>query len=134
MENEKVELAPRFQGLRVWKCAIDLVTVVYRTTEGFPTPERFGLTAQLRRSAVSVAANIAEGQGRSSPRASSAFVDISLGSLRELQALASITHSLGFLRDEELAAISAEVQKTAPLLVRLLTRLREKGRNEVDRH
>ena len=122
-----------FQGLRVWKCAVDLASVVYRVTERFPPGERFGLTSQLRRAAVSVAVNIAEGQGRSGVRSYAAFVDIAVGSLREVEALAAIAKSLGVLAQDDFAAIGTEVSKTTPLLIRLLTRLRDKDRSGTPR-
>ena len=92
----------RFRGLHVWKCVVELASVVYRVTQRFPSEERFGLTAQMRRAAVSVAANIAEGPGRSGARAYAAFVDIAVGSLREVEALAAIARSLGLLGDRVL--------------------------------
>jgi len=131
MELGTQDFVPPFQNLRVWKCAVELATVVYRVTQRFPNDERFGLTAQMRRASVSVAANLAEGRGRSGVRAYSAFVDIAVGSLREVEALASVANSLGFLGDHDFAAINEEVSKTAPLLVRLLTRLREIDRSGI---
>ena len=74
-----------FRDLDVWKAAVDLATSTYRETCAFPSEERFGLTSQMRRSATSVAANIAEGHARNGTREFLHFVSIALGSLAELE-------------------------------------------------
>ena len=72
-----------FEKLEVWQEGIVFADEVYRATRDFPGDERFGLTSQLRRSAVSVAANIAEGSGRGSRKDFTRFVEIAFGSLME---------------------------------------------------
>lgn len=74
-----------FRDLDVWKAALDLATLTYRLTRQFPSDERFGLAAQMRRAATSVAANIAEGHARSGTREFLHFISITLGSLAELE-------------------------------------------------
>lgn len=74
-----------YQDLQVWQKAMDLVDVVYAITSTFPDGERFGLISQLRRSAVSVPSNIAEGATRSHTREFIRFVDIARGSLAEVE-------------------------------------------------
>jgi four helix bundle protein len=77
--------AQRFRDLRVWNESIDLARDVYRLTAEFPNEERFGLSAQMRRAAVSVASNIAEGSVRSSRRGFRHYVEIATGSLAEME-------------------------------------------------
>ena len=74
-----------FRDLKVWQKSMDLAVAVYALTKGFPREEAFGLTSQLRRSAVSVPSNIAEGQGRSNTREFQQFLRIARGSNCELQ-------------------------------------------------
>lgn len=74
-----------FKNLNIWKLAIELADETYVLTDGFPKNEEFGLKSQLRRCSVSVASNIAEGSSRSSNKDFNRFLEISLGSLYELQ-------------------------------------------------
>lgn len=74
----------KHKELKVWKLSIDLIAAIYDLTTSFPTHERFGLTDQIRRSAVSVASNIAEGSSRSSGKERSRFYEIARSSLVEL--------------------------------------------------
>lgn len=88
----------------MWHEAVDLAQVVYLMTEGLPADERFGLTAQLRRSAVSVSSNIAEGAGRGSAPELARFLRIAIGSLSELDSQLELSAKLGLLqRDPEVA-------------------------------
>lgn len=74
-----------FRDLEVWQIGLDLVETVYRLTAQFPKSELFGLTAQMRRAAVSIPSNIAEGQARSSSKEFLHFLSYALGSLAELE-------------------------------------------------
>jgi len=85
--------------LRVWQDGIALVKLVYQATANFPADERFNLVSQMRRSAVSVPANIAEGAARLSAREFAHFLTISRGSLSELETLVIIASELGYLAD-----------------------------------
>ena len=85
------------QDLVAWQEAIRLVEMIYRRTAAFPRREVFGLSAQLRRSAVSVPSNIAEGAGRNSPRELFQFLGVASGSLAELQTQLEIAMRLGYL-------------------------------------
>jgi len=110
-----------FRDLLVWQKSMDLADVVYRLTRSFPREETFGLAAQLRRSAVSIASNIAEGQGRSSSREFKQFLNIARGSLCELQTQLEIAQRAGLGQAEELgsaAQLSHEVGKLLYLLAR----------------
>jgi four helix bundle protein len=86
-----------YTDLIAWQKAMDLVVRVYEATEGFPPRERFGLTNQIRRAAVSVPSNIAEGQGRGTPREFLRCLFIAAGSLQELQTQLIIGRRLNYL-------------------------------------
>jgi four helix bundle protein len=86
-----------FEKLEVWQKSIELTDCVYAFTRQFPTDERFGLTSQMRRSSVSVAANIAEGSGRGSNPDFARFIEISYSSLMELVTEITVAHRQGFL-------------------------------------
>ncbi len=92
-------MAFRFEKLAVWQQAIDFASLVYEVTRSFPGDERFGLTNQMRRAAVSVSSNIAEGSGRRSDRDFSRFVEIAYSSGLEVVSQASVARNQGFLDD-----------------------------------
>jgi four helix bundle protein len=85
-----------YRDLKVWQRSIDLTEQIYRLTTAFPASEIYGLTSQMRRAAVSIASNIAEGWGRRSRREYSKFVLIARGSHDELQTQLVIAERLGF--------------------------------------
>ena len=86
-----------YEDLTVWRRAMDLVLTVYRCTESFPRQEAYGLTSQMRRAAVSVPSNIAEGKGRYSHKELLQFLFHARGSLLELRTQITIAGRLGFL-------------------------------------
>ena len=112
-----------FRDLKVWQKAHELALTVYRATSSFPGDERFALSLQLRRSAVSVSANIAEGCGRSGDREFARFLQISLGSASEVQSLLLLARDLGFLEVQLHAAIEDQVAEVKRMLAGLLSRL-----------
>lgn len=87
----------RFERPDVYRQAKDLTKIVYRHTGTFPVEERFGLTNQIRRAAISVASNIAEGQGRLSRKDQAHFTEVAYSSLMEVVCQADIATELGFL-------------------------------------
>lgn len=89
-----------YKKLEVWKKSVDFVKVCYDLTTGFPDSEKFGLTSQIRRSAVSIPSNIAEGAGRNSGKEFAHFLAISQGSCFELETQLIIAQQLGFLKEE----------------------------------
>ncbi|WP_295438743.1 four helix bundle protein [uncultured Thiodictyon sp.] len=93
------------KDLRVWQQAMTLAETVYQATKTFPSDERFGLTSQMRRAAVSVPSNIAEGRGRGTDAEFIRFCRIAYGSLMELETQAELAHRLGFLPNGSLAPI-----------------------------
>lgn len=100
-EREKPGQRPRHYDLDVWKHAMRLVREVYRLTSSFPEEERFGLTAQIRRSAISIPSNIAEGAGRGGRVELIRFLVIARGSLSELDTQIWIARDLQFLGDAD---------------------------------
>jgi four helix bundle protein len=103
-----------FRDLLVWQRSIQMTVAIYRMTHAFPREELYGLTSQLRRSAVSVPSNIAEGQGRLSAGEFRQFLGIARGSNLEVQTQIEIARALGFGNSEllnEAEALSHEVGK-----------------------
>ena len=89
------------KDLDVWKKSMDLVVLIYDLTSKFPSDERFGLTSQMRRAAVSIPSNIAEGAARKSNKEFLQFLSIALGSLSELETQYILSKRLHFITDHE---------------------------------
>ena len=105
-------MAETYRGLKVWRRAMDFVVDVYRCTTTFPKTEVYGLTSQMRRSAISVPSNIAEGKGRFSRKELVQFLFHARGSLLELETQITIGQELGYLEledDKRLINLVAEV-------------------------
>jgi len=103
-----------FRDLKVWQQAMELVEDVYRVTSRFPAEERFALSTQIRRAAVSIPSNIGEGRRRKRQRAYLHYLDIALGSQGEVEVQLEIARRLGFLAPldhERLANPTAEIGK-----------------------
>lgn len=112
-----------YRDLIVWKKSMLLVTSIYKLTSEFPDDEKFGLTSQIKRSAVSIPSNIAEGYGRNYRKDYSRFLQISRGSLYENQTQMEIAVNLSFLKEEDLKEIkelSLEVEKMLNSLIKKL--------------
>jgi len=116
-----------FRDLQVWQKAHALALAVYRITSTFPSGERFALTLQLRRAAVSISANIAEGCGRSGDREFARFLQVSLGSASEVQSLLLLARDLGFLEAQLHAAIEDQTTEVKRMLAGLLGRLQSES-------
>src|SRR3972149_6636369 len=93
----------RFEKLDIWQKAVEYADLIYRLTQDFPAEERFGLSSQLRRSAVSISSNIAEGTSRSSDTDLARFVEIAYGSLLESISELEIAKRQRFLSDDMFA-------------------------------
>jgi len=105
-----------FRKLEAWQKCQKLITWVYRLTSGFPATERYGLSSQMRRAAVSVSANLAEGCGRMGDVELKRFVRISLGSLAELECQLLAAKDLEFLETTDASSIIAEVHSIRGML------------------
>ena len=90
------------KDLEAWKKSIELVTMVYSEVKNFPEDERFGLVSQIKRAAISIPSNIAEGAARFSDKEMLRFLDISLGSLAELETQFIIAENLGYFNNTNL--------------------------------
>ena len=97
--------------LKIWKKAMDLAVNVYEATASFPTDERYGLTSQTRRAAVSISSNIAEGAGRNSVREFNNFIGIANGSSYELQTQLLIANKLNLIANEVLDPLLLQIEE-----------------------
>jgi four helix bundle protein len=105
-----------FEKLDVWQKAIDFADLVYNKTRAFPAEERFGLTNQLRRAAVSISSNIAEGSSRSSKSDFARFVEIATGSVFEVVSQAFIAHRQSFLSEDQFHKIYTDAEELSRML------------------
>jgi four helix bundle protein len=97
--------------LKIWNKAMDLAVDVYKATSNFPNDERFGLTSQLRRAAVSIPSNIAEGAGRNSKKEFCNFLGIANGSSYEVQTQLVISNNLILLKDDILNDLLKQIDE-----------------------
>src|SRR5580698_2885448 len=114
-----------YKDLKAWQCAMALVLEVYRSTARFPREEMFGLTSQLRRAAVSVASNIAEGKGRFSDRELSQFLAIARGSVFEVETQTAIALNLGFFTEAQALHLANKCGELGRLLNGLIKAVRK---------
>lgn len=105
-----------FEKLDTWKRAVDFAGLVYRSTKSFPADERFGLTNQMRRAAVSVSSNLVEGSSRSSKTDYARFVEIATGSLFEVVSQSYIARQQAFLPDADFTLIHREAEELGRML------------------
>jgi len=108
-----------FKELKAWQLAIELATYVYEITRTYPNEEKFGLVSQMRRAAVSIASNIAEGCGRGTDPQLVHFLDIAQGSAYELETQGLISERVGFLINEPLILFSEKVTQLQRLIFSL---------------
>ena len=109
-----------YQDLIAWQKAVDLVEHVYRVTRSFPKDELYGLTSQMRRAAVAVPSNIAEGQGRRTPGDFQRFLGIAKGSLFELDTQALVAGRLRFISEEQTKALRAAIHEVGRIISGLI--------------
>jgi four helix bundle protein len=105
-----------FEKLEVWQKAIAFADLIYTQTQAFPTEERFGLTNQLRRAAVSISSNIAEGSSRSSKNDFARFAEIAAGSLFEAVSQAFVARRQGFLSEDQFRRIYTDAEELSRML------------------
>lgn len=114
------------RDLIAWQKAMDLVVLVYRLSKAFPDAERFGLTSQLRRAAVSVPSKIAEGYGRGPTGDYLRFLRAARGSLFEVDTQTMLAARLEFVPDDAFAAIQDRIQECGRILAALIRSLEDK--------
>ena len=115
------EIVFSFERLKVWQAARELSLSVYRMTEKFPSHEKFSLISQIRRSATSVAANLAEGSGRISAKDQARFTTIAFASLMELTSHLSIATGLNYLSEQEFQNLKPTIRDLSIKLSNLKT-------------
>jgi four helix bundle protein len=115
-----------YRDLIVWQRAMKLVEAVYESTANFPRSELYGLTSQMRRSAVSVPANIAEEHARHSRGEYIQFLGVARGSQAELETHTELAFRFGWLSEVEQNALGEETDHIARMLTSLVAKLREK--------
>ncbi len=113
-----------FRDLLVWQKAARLAVEVYRVTRTWPREEMYGLTSQIRRAAVSVVSNIAEGEGRKSPGEFCRFLQIAHGSLREIEAQLYIAAELTYLSPDEFSQLDEACVEVGRMLNGLMSSVR----------
>ncbi len=112
------------QKLDAWGKSVDLVVEVYKATERFPKEEKYSLTSQIRRAAVSVPANIAESAGRYSQKEFAHFVSNAQGSASELETELIIAHRLGYLSEALFIQLITDLERIGRLITGLTRRIR----------
>jgi four helix bundle protein len=108
-----------YKDLEVWQVSLELVKDIYEITGKFPSPERFGLTQQIRRAAVSIPSNIAEGQFRNSSKEFKQFLSVALGSAAELDTQLILAREINYLSPEEAVIILHTLERVMKMLKKL---------------
>lgn len=115
------------KNLEVWKKGMELASLIYRVTAEFPREEIYGLTSQMRRAAVSIPSNIAEGAARFSSKEFLHFLNIAGGSLSELDTQIELAVTLGFIKDHDVDLLLGSVLDISKLLAGLVANIRRQG-------
>jgi four helix bundle protein len=114
-----------YRDLKIWQRGMDLVETVYQLSSSFPDSERYGLTSQVRRAAVSIPSNVAEGWGRSSTKQFVHQLDIARASLYEVETQLLIGERLGFLNEEHVSAALSNSEVLSRMLLALMRSLQK---------
>jgi len=115
------------KDLDVWKMSIDMVTQIYQITRNFPKEEIYGLTNQMRRAAVSVPSNIAEGAGRNSDKEFLQFLNFSTGSLSEIETQLIIAYNLKYINDEQKYNLDIMINSIFKMLSGLIQSIKKRN-------
>jgi len=121
--DERTEQIRDYRDLIVWKEAMEIAELVYSFTRAFPREEVFGMTSQMRRSAVSIPCNIAEGFGRAQRKSFIQFLRIAQGSLKELETQALLSGRIGFLSADQVDEVMSRCQRLGKRLVQFVRSL-----------
>lgn len=114
-----------FRTLEVWQLGRDFAVVCYSITGGFPSEEVYGLTSQIRRAAISIPSNIAEGVGRDSDRELLRFLRISIGSVNEIETQIIISQELGFISETDFQNLESSARHLSIKLRNFAARLQK---------
>jgi four helix bundle protein len=115
-----------FKKLLIWQKSMSLITKIYISTNNFPKEEAFGLTSQIRRSSISIPSNIAEGFGRESNKDFLRFLNISIGSLFEMQTQLEIAKNISYLNEDEFNNLYEDSREVERMLVSFINKLKER--------
>ena len=118
-----------YRDLLVWQRALELAVRIYRVSEKFPKSEIYGLTSQLRRAAVSVPSNVAEGYGRSSRKEYLQFLSVAQGSLKELETQIILAQRLSYTSEKDAEDVLSASETVGKMLGGLMRSLRTKVLN-----
>lgn len=121
------------RGLHVWEKSHQLTLALYAATRTFPQSELFGLTSQIRRSASSIPANIAEGCGRGSNADFARFLQVAMGSVSELEYHLLLSHDLALIADDAFASLSGQTVEVKRMLAALISKIRAESRRPAPR-
>ena len=119
-----MEKIKSFKELRIWQKGMEIVKDTYLLTKKFPKEELYGLSSQMKRSAISIPSNVAEGFKRYHNKEYSQFLYIALGSIGELETQVIIAQELGFIAKEELEAISEKIDHVSKMTASLINKLK----------
>jgi four helix bundle protein len=126
-KERKANPVTSYRNLVVWQKAMTLVSSVYQMTRSFPDSERFGLTSQIQRAAVSIPSNIAEGQGRLATKEFRHFLGIARGSLKELETQILLAIDLGYMDEAKAAECLSLTDEIGRMVNALIKALERKG-------
>jgi four helix bundle protein len=124
---ERTSIGKSFKNLIVWQRAGELTTLVYQATSNFPDSEKFGLTNQLRRAAVSIVSNISEGYARSTRGEFILLLGYARGSCAEVEAQLSLASKLGFASENNIEKIEAVCSEVGRMLNAMMKTLKERN-------
>jgi len=122
-----------YKDLVVWQTAMDLAVRIYKETERFPRHELYGLSQQMRRAAVSISSNIAEGHGRKTARQRYKFLEDALGSTFELETQVDLASRLAYLADSEFEPLARMISKVGRGLTGLMKHVEAEAREHPKR-
>ena len=116
-----------YRDLEVWQVAMDLAESCYKATAGFPREEMYGMTAQIRRAAVSIAANVAEGYGREQTGSFIQFLRVAQGSLKELETHLMIAERVRLSTSDDTARVLGQCERVSKMLRNLIRALENRA-------
>lgn len=119
-----------FKDMKIWELSMTLVEDIYRKTRNFPQHELYRLSSQMRRAAISIPSNIAEGNGRAHSKEYIQFLYLARGSLMELMTQLEIAHRLNYINIEEKTEIYDQCEIILKMLHKLITSIKKKSENK----
>jgi four helix bundle protein len=125
VKNRTGEIMSNYKNLKVWADGVNFVVEIYKITARYPKEEKFGLVSQMRRAAVSIPSNIAEGATNRSKKEFSKFIRIAKGSLSELETQIIISFKLGFITEKSYNKIIEQSEQISRMLAGLVRSLKK---------